>query len=204
MINTESDDSQMNNSLQFKLVAEDTMLGISLRCFFEDMTLDINSESLSGFQFQQLPESRKRKAPAQAKQSKAIIYHKLNELVIDLDGAAPAYNIYGVITAYAPPRPTKGKDYVSTFSIIDESEATVDLVLFFSEGSSPCARSVGDIIRVHRMALTQHHGKLQGNKGPGTAILLFDGGVGDAAPAAPVSTAAWISALSGRAGPRAK
>ena len=181
---SESEGSQMNNSFQFKLVAEDTNTqDICLRCIINDIGLTITSESLDGFQIPQLiTPTRKRKIPPPAPVQKgpAMKYHKLSELMAsDTENSVKAYNIYGVITSYSHPRSTKGKDFVTQLSVTDESETTLDLVLFFPESSSPVVHRIGDVVRIHRFQIVLHKGKLQGNKMAGTALLLFDTSIGD-------------------------
>lgn len=177
---SESEGSQMNNSFQFKLVAEDTKTnGIFVRYSIDDISVSITSDTLDGFNFPQCEPSRKRKAPAPVQQAQ-VKYHKLSEVEAPVpDKSGVLYNIYGVITSYSQPRSTKGKDAVTLLTVIDESETSLDLVLFFQENSSPVVLRVGDVVRIHRFQVVVYNGKLQGNKAAGTAILLFDGAIGD-------------------------
>ena len=93
---------------------------------------------------------------------KATVYTKLADLK-----ANTTVNVYGVVKFFKSPFKTRGSDFVCTLSLSDPSldslEKGFKLVLFSkSKEMLPLVKSVGDIIRFHKIAVGEFKGELQG------------------------------------------
>nr|DBA31258.1 TPA: hypothetical protein GDO54_007135 [Pyxicephalus adspersus] len=88
-------------------------------------------------------------------------------------------NLYGVVTFFKFPYRSKGTDYCSTVTIIDQSNAKL-LCTFFSgnQDTLPKVCSVGDIVRFHRIKITQFNGEFRGISSNGFSALVFEGTAG--------------------------
>ena len=93
-----------------------------------------------------------------------------------LGGLEPGtgYNLYGVVSSFTPPRKTRGTDYVSSFSVVDEtSGGAVNVVLFAKAMGDLCApTAAGDIVRLHRVRVQQYNDRLQIVAGSGFSHVL--------------------------------
>lgn len=92
----------------------------------------------------------------------AITYTRLADLKVN-----GVVNIYGVVKFFKSPFKTKGCDFVCSLSLVDQSFDNLDksfkCVLFSkSKETLPLIKSVGDIVRFHRLAVSQYQGELQG------------------------------------------
>lgn len=68
-------------------------------------------------------------------------------------------DIYGVVIGYEKPKPTKRSDMISTMTIIDMSYHSpgLRLLVFASDLEKlPCVKTIGDIIRLHRVKIEVH------------------------------------------------
>ena len=93
---------------------------------------------------------------------KDTVYTKLADLK-----ANTIVNVYGVVKFFKSPFRTRGSDFVCTLSLTDPSfnslEKGFKLVLFSkSKEMLPPVKSVGDIIRFHRVSVGVFKGELQG------------------------------------------
>ena len=109
-------------------------------------------------------------------------------------------HVYGIVTEFTSPRPTRGTDYMSHVKIADPTVrdirsgddsrtfTDVQVQFFASRENLPRPRKVGDIIRLHRVEVKQWNGRpqfiakvgvLQGGAAAGgwarCQFLLFDG-----------------------------
>ncbi|XP_062607354.1 protection of telomeres protein 1-like [Saccostrea cucullata] len=87
-------------------------------------------------------------------------------------------NVFGVVKFARPPTKTRGSDYSMVLSIIDpslhENDQKLKCLLFNREKNSLPFLDIGKIVRLHRLKITQFHGDLQGQSGPGFSWLAFD------------------------------
>ncbi|XP_034327474.2 protection of telomeres protein 1 [Magallana gigas] len=100
-------------------------------------------------------------------------YLKLNELQ-----ANTTVNVFGVVKFARPPTKTRGSDFSMVLSIIGpslhENDQKLKCLLFHREKDKLPFLDVGKIVRLHRLKITQFHGDLQGQSGPGFSWLAFD------------------------------
>eukprot|EP00047_Mylnosiga_fluctuans_P024277 m.157828 g.157828 ORF g.157828 m.157828 type:complete len:222 (+) comp9814_c0_seq2:669-1334(+) len=100
-------------------------------------------------------------------------------------------NIYGLVVEIKAQKATRGSDYAWAIFITDESYAATqsnpmadgfNVMLFASDRALfPPIQGRGDIVRIHRMKLGSHNGKLQGTvrlSKETSSILVFSGDVG--------------------------
>ena len=95
-------------------------------------------------------------------QPKAETYTKLANLTVNT-----VVNVYGVVKFFKSPFKTKGSDFVCTMSLVDPSFDSLDqsfnCVLFSkSKASLPLIKSVGDVVRIHRLGVREFRGDRQG------------------------------------------
>ncbi|XP_052781238.1 uncharacterized protein LOC128217856 [Mya arenaria] len=87
-------------------------------------------------------------------------------------------DVYGVVCFVKPTYKTRGSDYCTMISIVDQSLKGVDeklkCLLFGSEEKLP-SPDVGDIIRFHRLMINMFRDNLQGQNRPGFSWLVFSG-----------------------------
>lgn len=100
-------------------------------------------------------------------------YTKLDELQ-----ANTTVNVFGVVKFARPPTKTRGSDFSMVLSIIDpslhENDQKLKCLLFHREKDKLPFLDVGKVVRLHRLKITQFHGDLQGQSGPGFSWLAFD------------------------------
>ncbi|RXN01010.1 Protection of telomeres protein 1 [Acipenser ruthenus] len=107
-------------------------------------------------------------------QNPKYIYVPLNELKPGV-----VVNVYGVVTYYKHPFPTKGTDYCSAVTIMDQSGRKLSCTLFSDKLEAlPQIYKVGDIVRFHRIKTERFQGELKGVTSAGFSALTFDGRVG--------------------------
>lgn len=96
-------------------------------------------------------------------------------------------NLYAVVVECSIPRPTRGTDMISNLRLVDPSTATnpqypegLEMLAFSTQQHHlPTLRRSGDIIRLHRVTVTQYNGKPQLiakiHKAKECSFCLFDG-----------------------------
>ncbi|XP_058264602.1 protection of telomeres protein 1 isoform X4 [Hemibagrus wyckioides] len=85
-------------------------------------------------------------------------------------------NVYGVVTFFKQPFPTKGTDYCSTLKITDQSDAKVSCTIFSERlDDHPKIFRIGDIIRLHRVKAQMFNGSMTLLTTLGWSTVTFDG-----------------------------
>ncbi|XP_060743071.1 protection of telomeres protein 1 [Tachysurus vachellii] len=85
-------------------------------------------------------------------------------------------NVYGVVTFFKQPFPTKGTDYCSTLKITDQSDAKVSCTIFSERlDDHPKIFRIGDIIRLHRVKTQVFNGSMTLLTTLGWSTVTFDG-----------------------------
>ncbi|XP_066525120.1 protection of telomeres protein 1 [Hoplias malabaricus] len=85
-------------------------------------------------------------------------------------------NVYGVVTFFKQPFPTKGTDYCSTLKITDQSDAKVCCTIFSERlEDHPKIFKIGDIIRLHRVKSQMFNGSMTLVTSLGWSSVTFDG-----------------------------
>ncbi|DBA76874.1 TPA: hypothetical protein ACH3X1_009477 [Trebouxia sp. C0004] len=96
-------------------------------------------------------------------------------------------NLYAVVVECSVPRPTRGTDMVSNLRLVDPSTATnpqfpegLEMLAFSADQRHlPTLRRPGDIIRLHRVTVSQYNGKPQLiakiHRAKECSFCLFDG-----------------------------
>ncbi|XP_032867354.1 protection of telomeres protein 1 isoform X1 [Tyto alba] len=88
-------------------------------------------------------------------------------------------NLYGVVKFFKPPYVSKGTDYCSVVTLVDQSNVKLTCTLFNGNlDFLPKIYKVGDIVRFHRIKIREYNGQMQGITSVGFASLTFDGTVG--------------------------
>ncbi|KAM4856934.1 protection of telomeres protein 1 isoform X1 [Urocitellus parryii] len=107
------------------------------------------------------------------------IYTPLNQLK-----GGTIVNVYGVVKFFKPPYLSKGTDYCSVVTIVDQTNVKLTC-LFFSGNyeALPIIYKIGDIVRFHRLKIQIYKNEPQGITSSGFASLTFEGTLG--APVAP-------------------
>ncbi|XP_027052879.1 uncharacterized protein LOC113680077 [Pocillopora damicornis] len=88
-------------------------------------------------------------------------------------------NIYGVVKSFKPAWKCRGTDMCSVLMITDPTvvDSTFGLeCVFFQQTISrlPAVHKVGDIVRLHRIKISQYQEKLQAMSSRGFAAIVFD------------------------------
>lgn len=88
-------------------------------------------------------------------------------------------NIYGVVKSFKPAWKCRGTDMCSVLMITDPTAADSTFGLecvFFQQtiGRLPAVHKVGDIVRLHRIKISQYQEKLQAMSSRGFAAIVFD------------------------------
>ncbi|XP_066489645.1 protection of telomeres protein 1 [Tiliqua scincoides] len=90
-------------------------------------------------------------------------------------------NLYGAVKFFKPPYVSKGTDYCSVVTIVDQSNAKLVCTLFNANRDAlPKIYKNGDIVRFHRIKIGEFGGQMQGITSSGFSALAFDGSVGTA------------------------
>ncbi|XP_051546392.1 protection of telomeres protein 1-like isoform X2 [Myxocyprinus asiaticus] len=85
-------------------------------------------------------------------------------------------NIYGVVTFFKQPFPSKGSDHCSTLKITDQSDAKVGCTIFSKNlEDHPVIFKVGDIIRLHRFKTNTFNDSITLVNTFGWSTVTFDG-----------------------------
>ncbi|XP_073508183.1 protection of telomeres protein 1 [Phyllobates terribilis] len=87
-------------------------------------------------------------------------------------------NVYGVVTFFKLPYRSKGTDYCSIITIVDQSNVKLKCTFFSgSQASLPKIYKIGDIVRFHRMKIQKFNNEFQGISSSGFSALVFEGTV---------------------------
>ncbi|TSM52331.1 Metabotropic glutamate receptor 8 [Bagarius yarrelli] len=112
--------------------------------------------------------------PAAVSSESRYTYVPLNELK-----PSKIVNVYGVVTFFKQPFPTKGTDYCSTLRITDQSNAKVCCTIFSERlEDHPKIHRIGDIIRLHRVKAQMFNGSMTLLTTLGWSSVTFDGMIG--------------------------
>ncbi|XP_058510964.1 protection of telomeres protein 1 [Ochotona princeps] len=85
-------------------------------------------------------------------------------------------NVYGVVKFFKPPYLSKGTDYCSVVTIVDQTNVKLTCLLFSGNYEAlPKIYKVGDIVRFHRLKIQQYKNEIQGITSSGFASLTFEG-----------------------------
>ncbi|XP_039514000.1 protection of telomeres protein 1 isoform X2 [Pimephales promelas] len=85
-------------------------------------------------------------------------------------------NVYGVVTFFKQPFPSKGSDYCSTLKITDQSDVKVSCNIFSKKlEDHPVIFRVGDIIRLHRFKTGIFNDSMTLLNTYGWSAVTFDG-----------------------------
>ena len=98
--------------------------------------------------------------------------------IADLKVNDKKMNMFGVVTDFKPPFQTRGADYCCFVTIADEScpDAGIKCVLFNqSQDKLPQVKSVGDILCLHRVNITERNSSPSVEGTPFSSYLCFDG-----------------------------
>uniref|UniRef100_A0A8C6VSW1 Protection of telomeres protein 1 n=1 Tax=Naja naja TaxID=35670 RepID=A0A8C6VSW1_NAJNA len=88
-------------------------------------------------------------------------------------------NLYGVVKFFKPPYLSKGTDFCTMVTIIDQSNTKLVCSFFKAvKDALPHIYRIGDIVRFHRIKIKEFNHQIQGTSGPGFASLTFDGNIG--------------------------
>ncbi|XP_051007807.1 protection of telomeres protein 1 [Acomys russatus] len=88
-------------------------------------------------------------------------------------------NVYGVVKFFKPPYLSKGTDYCSVVTIVDQTNVRLTCMLFSGNYEAlPSIYKVGDVVRFHRLKIQVYKNELQGINSPGFASLTFEGTLG--------------------------
>uniref|UniRef100_A0A8C5PPF2 Protection of telomeres protein 1 n=1 Tax=Leptobrachium leishanense TaxID=445787 RepID=A0A8C5PPF2_9ANUR len=96
-------------------------------------------------------------------------------------------NVFGVVKFFKPPYRSKGTDFCSVVTVVDQTDVKLRCVFFSGNADLlPKVYQVGDIGRFHRIKIQSFNGELQGISTCGFSALVFDGALG--APVTPRTT----------------
>jgi len=92
--------------------------------------------------------------------------------------AETTVNVYGVVKLFKPAWKCRGTDMCSVLVLMDPTvaeSAGLECVLFQPNVSRlPSVYKVGDIVRLHRIKISQYQGRLQAKSSRGFAAIVFD------------------------------
>uniref|UniRef100_A0A0P6JAP2 Protection of telomeres protein 1 n=2 Tax=Heterocephalus glaber TaxID=10181 RepID=A0A0P6JAP2_HETGA len=102
------------------------------------------------------------------------IYTPLNQLK-----GGTIVNVYGVVKFFKPPYLSKGTDYCSVVTIVDQTNVKLTCLLFSGNYEAlPRIYKIGDIVRFHRLKIQVYKNEPQGITSSGFASLTFEGTLG--------------------------
>lgn len=102
------------------------------------------------------------------------VYTPLNQL-----RSGMIVNVYGVVKFFKPPYLSKGTDYCSVITIVDQTNVKLTCLLFSGNYESlPVVYKTGDIVRFHRLKIQVYKNESQGITSSGFASLTFEGTLG--------------------------
>ncbi|XP_006149256.1 protection of telomeres protein 1 [Tupaia chinensis] len=115
------------------------------------------------------------------------MYTPLNQLK-----SGTVVNVYGVVKFFKPPYLSKGTDYCSVVTIVDQTNVKLTCLLFSGIYEAlPTIYKVGDIVRFHRLKIQVYKKEAQGITSPGFASLTFEGTLG--APVIPRTSSKYFN-----------
>ncbi|XP_063165643.1 protection of telomeres protein 1 [Candoia aspera] len=101
-------------------------------------------------------------------------------------------NLYGAVKFFKPPYLSKGTDYCSVVTIVDQSNVKLVCSFFNAvRGALPHIYRTGDIVRFHRIKIKEFNNQMQGISGIAFSALTFDGTIG--APVIPRTSSKTFS-----------
>ena len=116
----------------------------------------------------------KRKKPKVGDTGRQYGYKKIAEL----QPGEKKVNVFGVVTEFKAPFPTRGRDYCSFVTIVDESSPTsgIKCTLFnHHQDKLPQVQQIGDIVCLHRVNVKEQNGAPCIDGLQFTSSLCFDG-----------------------------
>uniref|UniRef100_A0A673UXA9 Protection of telomeres protein 1 n=1 Tax=Suricata suricatta TaxID=37032 RepID=A0A673UXA9_SURSU len=115
------------------------------------------------------------------------IYTPLNQLK-----GGTVVNVYGVVKFFKPPYLSKGTDYCSVVTIVDQTNVKLTCLLFSGNYEAlPIIYKNGDIVRFHRLKIQVYKKETQGITSSGFASLTFEGTLG--APIIPRTSSKYFN-----------
>ncbi|XP_045876440.1 protection of telomeres protein 1 isoform X2 [Meles meles] len=115
------------------------------------------------------------------------IYTPLNQLK-----GGTIVNVYGVVKFFKPPYLSKGTDYCSVVTIVDQTNVKLTCLLFSGNYEAlPIIYKNGDIVRFHRLKIQVYKKETQGITSSGFASLTFEGTLG--APIIPRTSSKYFN-----------
>ncbi|XP_062955933.1 protection of telomeres protein 1 isoform X1 [Cynocephalus volans] len=115
------------------------------------------------------------------------IYTPLNQLK-----GGTIVNVYGVVKFFKPPYLSKGTDYCSVVTIVDQTNVKLTCLLFSGNYEAlPIIYKNGDIVRFHRLKIQEYKMETQGITSSGFASLTFEGTLG--APVIPRTSSKYFN-----------
>ncbi|KAG8439848.1 hypothetical protein GDO86_005860 [Hymenochirus boettgeri] len=105
--------------------------------------------------------------------------HKYTYTALDKLTENNVFNIYGVVKFFKPPYRSKGTDFCSVVTIVDQTDVKLKCLLFSeNQETLPKIYKIGDIVRFHRIKVQKFNSEIQGINSVGFSALVFDGIVG--------------------------
>ncbi|XP_027960749.1 protection of telomeres protein 1 isoform X3 [Eumetopias jubatus] len=115
------------------------------------------------------------------------IYTPLNQLK-----GGTIVNVYGVVKFFKPPYLSKGTDYCSVVTIVDQTNVKLTCLLFSGNYEAlPIIYKNGDIVRFHRLKIQVYKKETQGITSSGFSSLTFEGTLG--APIIPRTSSKYFN-----------
>ncbi|XP_075713289.1 protection of telomeres protein 1 isoform X2 [Rhinoderma darwinii] len=100
------------------------------------------------------------------------VYTSLDQLK---EGVA---NVFGVVIFFKLPYRSKGTDFCSIITIVDQSNVKLKCMLFSgNQDALPRIYKIGDIVRFHRIKIQKFNDEYQGVNSSGFSALVFEGTV---------------------------
>ncbi|XP_049627018.1 protection of telomeres protein 1 [Suncus etruscus] len=101
-------------------------------------------------------------------------------------------NVYGVVKFFKPPYLSKGTDYCSVITIVDQTNVKLTCLLFSRKYEAlPVVYKNGDIVRFHRLKVQVYKNETQAITSAGFASLTFEGTLG--APVRPRTSSKYFN-----------
>uniref|UniRef100_A0A8B9C5Z6 Protection of telomeres protein 1 n=1 Tax=Anser brachyrhynchus TaxID=132585 RepID=A0A8B9C5Z6_9AVES len=136
--------------------------------------LEVSEEAGSAIYIYAQPSTTTASETASVSVAPKYVYTPLDHLK---DGTI--VNLYGIVKFFKPPYVSKGTDYCSVVTLVDQSNVKLTCTLFNGNlDSLPKIYKIGDIVRFHRIKIREYNGQMQGITSAGFASLTFDGTVG--------------------------
>ncbi|XP_045420337.1 protection of telomeres protein 1 [Lemur catta] len=115
------------------------------------------------------------------------VYTPLNQLK-----GGTIVNVYGIVKFFKPPYLSKGTDYCSVVTIVDQTNVKLTCLLFSGNYEAlPIIYKNGDIVRFHRLKIQVYKNETQGITSSGFASLTFEGILG--APVIPRTSSKYFN-----------